>query len=97
MTAHATWMAWSYVGLLAAFVAESLTRFLMPVAEEWLERSSLWPAFWTLVAVGSFLTMGAGWYFIRTRLARAIANTPAAIRAEREGLRQAAAEEGASA
>jgi len=27
---HATWMAWSYVGLLAAFVAESLTRFVLP-------------------------------------------------------------------
>jgi hypothetical protein len=31
--AHATWMSWSYIGLIAAFLAESLSRFVMP--REW--------------------------------------------------------------
>lgn len=84
--AHATWMAWSYVGLMAAFVAESLTRFVMPAAEQMLDTRNLWPAFWTLVAVGSFGTFALGWWIMRRTLPEAIRSTPAAIRAERDEL-----------
>lgn len=87
ITAHATWMSWSYVGLLAAFVAESLTRFAMPAVEGVLERNALWPAFWTLVAVGSAATLAAGGWLIRRWLPDAVAATPAAMRGERDALR----------
>ena len=86
---HATWMAWSYVGLLAALVAESLTRFAMPALEEVLDRGALWPAFWTLVALGSVATLGAGAWLIRKRLPATVAATPAAMRMEREELQGA--------
>lgn len=89
ITAHATWMAWSYVGLLAALVAETLTRFVMPILQGVLERNALWPAFWTLVAVGSFGTLGLGARLIRSRLPRVIEATPAAMRRERRALEQA--------
>ena len=85
--AHATWMAWSYVGLLAALVAESLTRFAMPALAGVLERGALWPVFWTLVALGSVATFGAGAWLIRTRLPATVGATPAAMRREREELR----------
>jgi uncharacterized membrane protein len=84
--AHATWMAWSYVGLMAAFVAESLTRFVMPVLESTLERNALWPAFWVLVALGSFGTFGVGVALIRRRLPGSIASVPAVMRREREAV-----------
>lgn len=84
--AHATWMSWSYVGLVAALIAESLTRFAMPALAGVLERSSMWPAFWTLVAVGSFGTFAVGAWVIRRRLPDAVRSTPAAIRREREEL-----------
>lgn len=85
--AHATWMAWSYVGLMAAFTAETLTRFVMPRLEGFLEINALWSAFWIVVAVGSFGAGAVGWWLIRTRLPGAIASTPSAIRREREELR----------
>ncbi len=84
--AHATWMAWSYVGLMAAFVAESLTRFVMPALESAIARNSLWPAFWALVALGSFGTAAAGALWIRRGLPASIAGAPAAIRRERAEL-----------
>lgn len=84
--AHATWMAWSYVGLMAAFVAESLTRFVMPALESTLARHSLWPAFWTLVAVGSFGAFAVGAIWIRRALPRSIAGAPHAMRRERADL-----------
>ena len=87
--AHATWMAWSYVGLLAAFVAESATRFGMPLLQDVLERTALWPAFWALVAVGSFGTFAVGAFVIRRRLPGSIRSAPAAIRRERESLASA--------
>jgi uncharacterized membrane protein len=83
---HATWMSWSYVGLLAALVAESLTRWVMPALEGALDRSALWPAFWTLVALGSLAAIGVGAWLIRTRLPAAVAGTPAAMRSERDEL-----------
>lgn len=80
---HATWMAWSYAGLCAALVAETLTRFVMPAVEHRLERQALWPVFWSLVAVGSLAAIGTGAWLIRRRLPLAIARTPAAMRDER--------------
>ena len=85
--AHATWMAWSYVGLMAAFVAESLTRFVMPALAQALERNALVPAFWILVAVGSFGTIGVGSRLIRIWVPPAVKSTPQAMRRDRESLR----------
>ncbi len=82
--AHANWMAWSYVGLLAALVAESLTRFIMPPLAGTLDQSALWPAFWTVVTVSSFATIGLGARQIRKRLPAALSNTPQAMKRERQ-------------
>ena len=81
--AHAIWMSWSYIGLIAAFAAESLTRFVMPLVAPFLEGQSLWGAFWTSVAVFSFAVVGFGARLVKTRLPEAIRNTPAAMRRER--------------
>lgn len=87
--AHATWMAWSYTGLLAAFSAETLTRFVMPRLQPILARNELVGAFWTLVGVASFAVGWTGWWLIKTRLPGVISATPEAMRREREMLRQA--------
>ncbi len=84
--AHATWMAWSYVGLMAAFVAESMTRFVLPLVQDQLEQQQLWGAFWTLVVVGSVGTIFLGSVLIRRWLPGAIEATPAAMRRERNEL-----------
>lgn len=55
--AHAYWMSWSYVGLLAAAVSESATRYLG------------YDFGWT-VAIATFVTIGAGALVIRLRLPR---------------------------
>lgn len=86
--AHASWMTWSYVGLCAALVAESLTRFAMPRLAGVLDRSGWWPAFWMLVGVGSFAAVGIGALLIRRRLPDAVRAAPAAMRRERELLRE---------
>ena len=85
MEAHATWMAWSYVGLVAAFVAETSTRFVMPMVADTLEARSLVWLFWTVVGVVSFLVGWVGWWLIRTRLPVALERTPEAMRTERAG------------
>lgn len=53
--AHAYWMSWSYVGLLAAAVSESATRYLG------------YDFGWT-VAIATFVTVGAGAIVINRRL-----------------------------
>lgn len=88
MEAHATWMAWSYVGLMAAFTAETLTRFVMPLLSGYLEARSLWGAFWSLVGLGTFAATGVGWWVLRIRLPASIARTPRTMRREREALRK---------
>lgn len=70
---HAAWMAWSYLGLLGAFVAEALTRFVMPLLLDMLEERQLVGAFWMLVAVATAVTVGVGGRVIRRRLPAAIA------------------------
>jgi len=71
---HAAWMAWSYVGLLGAFVAESLTRYAMPLLRTTLEKEQLFGAFWALVGVATALTMITGSLLIRMRLPKSIAS-----------------------
>ncbi len=82
--AHATWMSWSYIGLMAAFVAEVLTRFVMPRVAPFLEGKSMWGAFWSSVGVASFAICGVGWWLVKTRLPQAVRNTMAAIQREDE-------------
>ncbi len=84
--AHATWMAWSYLGLCGAAVAESLTRVAMPVLQRQGVLDGRWGLFWTLVAVGSASVFIVGGPMIRRKLPASVAKTPAAMRAEREAL-----------
>lgn len=88
MEAHATWMSWSYVGLLAAFAAESLTRFVMPRVAPLLREHELWGLFWGLVGLASFAVAGAGWWVVDRYLPRALERTPEAVRRERRELRE---------
>lgn len=86
LPAHATWMSWSYIGLLCAFCAESLTRFVLPVLAPYME-GSVRTLFWILVAAGSLAVLVAGARIVRVRLPRAIATAPVAMREERQFLR----------
>ena len=95
--AHAIWMSWSYIGLMAAFAAESLTRFVMPWVAPFLEERSMWGAFWTSVGVSSFAVCGVGWWLVKTRLPQTIRNTRDAMRRERRALRELADESGVEA
>lgn len=95
--AHAAWMSWSYIGLLAAFVAESLTRFVMPRAQPYLQANEMWSAFWTTVGVSSLLVVAVGSRVLKTRLPGAIERTPQAMRRERMQLEQADFEAGIDA
>lgn len=61
---HAYWMAWSYVGLLAALAAETATR-LFDVG------------FWWLVALASGVVVAVGGGVIVRRVPRAVAALPA--------------------
>lgn len=82
---HATWMSWSYVGLLAAFAAESATRFVMPVVVDRVpEQSDLWAVFWVLVVGASLAVAAVGTWLVKTRLPEAIRKAPQAMRRERE-------------
>lgn len=85
--AHAGWMAGSYMGLAAAFVAETSTRLLMPIVAARAETGTAWIVFWTVVAVATALTMGVGVRLIRTRMDAAVRGTPDAMRRERALLR----------
>lgn len=86
--AHGSWMAGSYMGLAAAFIAETSTRLLLPIVAERTEGGSIWIAFWTLVAAATALSIGAGVWLMRTRMEAAVRKTPQAMRAERDRLRQ---------
>jgi hypothetical protein len=85
--AHAIWMSWSYIGLMAAFFAESLTRFVMPrLASHLADDRQAWGAFWVSVAVAFSAVFGVGLWLVKTRLPGAVAATPAAMRQERTAL-----------
>ncbi len=87
--AHAGWMAGSYMGLAAAFVAETSTRLLMPWVATQAQGTTLWVVFWSAVAVASTATIGTGVWLIRTRMEAAVAATPDAMRRERAQLQAA--------
>lgn len=69
---HAQWMSWSYIGLMAALTAESLTRFIMPRAAPLLEERELWSVFWSTVVVVSLVTFAVGWWLVKTKLPQAL-------------------------
>jgi len=64
---HAYWMAWSYIGLMAAAVAETSTRFILPALAPRLEGGG-WTIFWSLVGGSTFLVVGIGVWITKTRL-----------------------------
>jgi len=84
--AHANWMVWSYVGLMAAAMAETLSRFVMPLAVERWPDGNLVGGFWGAVGLATFVTVGIGAWLVKKRLPGAIANTPQAMRNERAEL-----------
>jgi hypothetical protein len=101
---HRTWghgYAWSMLGVVATSfpmfnLTGRVTPFHLPALESTIARNSLWPAFWRLVAVGSFGTFGAGALWLRRASPASIADAPAAMRRERSILAPAnAAESGA--
>jgi hypothetical protein len=65
-------MSWSYIGLMAALTAESLTRFIMPRTAPWLEERELWSVFWSTVVVVSLVTFAVGWWLVKTKLPQAL-------------------------
>ncbi len=85
IAAHARWMAWSYVGLVAALFAETTTRFIMPALEPRLSGSAMWPAFWTVVIAASVGVFAVGVWLIRTRLDEAVRKAPDAMRSDSAG------------
>jgi uncharacterized membrane protein len=85
--AHAIWMSWSYIGLLAALVSETATRFAMPrVARSFQDSGAVWAVFWGTVVAASVLVLVVGMWVLKHRLPDAIANTPEAMRRERRRL-----------
>lgn len=86
MEAHATWMSWSYIGLLAALAAESSTRWLMPAVQPHLEGTALLGVFWGAVVAATLAVVAVGAYVVKARLPRSLRATPEAIRAERRRL-----------
>lgn len=89
MEAHAAWMTWSYIGLLAAAAAETLSRFVMPLVADTLEHRALWGVFWASVGVATFAVVGVGWWLVKTRLPGALERTPEAMGREQAHLRDA--------
>jgi hypothetical protein len=65
-------MSWSYIGLIAALIAESLTRFIMPRVAPLLEEHELWNVFWSIVVVSALGTFAVGWWVIKTKLPQAL-------------------------
>jgi uncharacterized membrane protein len=85
--AHAIWMSWSYIGLMAALVSETATRFVMPRVASYFEGSSaLWAVFWGTVVAASITVLVVGMWFLKHRLPGAIAKTPEVMRRERRRL-----------
>ena len=69
---HAHWMSWSYIGLIAALIAESLTRFIMPRVALLLEEHELWNVFWSIVVVSALGTFVVGWWLVNRKLPQAL-------------------------
>lgn len=84
---HGRWMAGSYNGLMAAFVAETSTRWLMPLVAPHVTTRGAWIVFWVAVALASAATIATGVWLTHRFMPGAVASTPAAMRRERERLR----------
>ena len=72
MVWHSNWMSWSYVGLIAALIAEILTRIVIPIATPLVDRNELWSLFWGIVL---FVALGAaafGLYLIKVQLPKTL-------------------------
>jgi uncharacterized membrane protein len=61
---HYRFMGWSYIGLLAAFVAESSTRAVLP----WLQRHGYasFGLFWVVVGLATAVVCGIGAHLLKT-------------------------------
>ncbi len=60
---HFFFMSWSYIGLLAAFVAEISTRVAMPYVARRFGSGSLLP-FWCIVALATAIVVAVGWRLV---------------------------------
>lgn len=85
---HAGWMAGSYIGLMAAFAAETTTRWIMPAVAPHLPPAWRVPLFWGMVIVASAAVGFAGAWMAQRYLPGSIAATPEAMRRERRALRE---------
>jgi hypothetical protein len=74
MIRHATWMSWSYIGLMAAFVAESLTRWIVPSVARAIPSFAEQQLFWPSVALGSGLVIVVGARNMSRRLPHALSS-----------------------
>ncbi len=72
MVWHSNWMAWSYVGLMAALIAEILTRIAVPLAAPILDQNQLWSLFWGLAIFVALAVAVAGLYLIKIQLPRTL-------------------------
>ena len=78
LESHYRWMSWSYVGLFAAFAAETATRVIVPFGREHFGITSR-GFFWALVFGMSALVAAAGARLIRQNrgLPKSIGTPPA--------------------
>ena len=72
MVWHSNWMSWSYVGVVAALIAEILTRIVIPIAAPVLDQSQLWSLFWGLVLFVALGVTVAGLYLIKVQLPKTL-------------------------
>ena len=64
LDSHYIWICGSYIGLCAALVAESSTRFIMPYLRDHLGFDSLgW--FWVIVGIATFAVVSVGQFLVR--------------------------------
>jgi hypothetical protein len=66
---HYYWMSWSFIGLVAAFVAEISTRVAMPYIVAHVGRSYLL-GFWVVVGLASLLVFAIGIYLVNRHAPR---------------------------
>jgi uncharacterized membrane protein len=65
---HYYWMGWSYIGLFAAFMAEGITRLIVPAASK-VYGDKVIPLFWILVGVVSYFVVFIGMRLLQTKRA----------------------------
>ncbi len=85
---HAAWMSWSYIGLMAAFAAELLTRVVIPAVVPLLSRRAVVILFWVLVLVGGGAMTAVGAWLQKRQLPATLAQLPETMRRDRAALRR---------